>query len=89
MYNMSILRHRFSNEGWGGGGLVLSYSVKVCIIMCVFQENLKGLTINLVLSLLKKRSRVQTFCFFVERHSMDGSYLLWNKFQDYQARYIF
>ena len=38
MYNMSMLRHRFSNERWGGGGggggggwtTFLSYSVKVC-----------------------------------------------------------
>ena len=36
MYNMSMLRHRFSNERWVGGGgaprtTFLSYSVKVCI----------------------------------------------------------
>ena len=35
MYNMSMLRHRFSNELWGGGGgtTFLSYSVKVCTII--------------------------------------------------------
>ena len=38
MYNMSMSRHRFSNERWevwGGGGrpeTFLSYSVKVCRI---------------------------------------------------------
>ena len=35
MYNMSMLRHRFSNERGGGGGApwttFLSYSVKVCV----------------------------------------------------------
>ena len=35
MYNMSMLRHRFSNERGGGGGVgrttFLSYSVTVCI----------------------------------------------------------
>ena len=34
MYNMSMLRYRFSNERWAGGGapwtIFLSYSVKVC-----------------------------------------------------------
>ena len=32
MYNMSMLRHWFSNERWGGGAELtfLSYSVKVC-----------------------------------------------------------
>ena len=25
MYNMSMLRHRFSNEWWGGGGAVLNH----------------------------------------------------------------
>ena len=32
MYNMSMLRHRFSNERWGGGPWTtfLPYSVKVC-----------------------------------------------------------
>ena len=37
MCNMFMLRHRFSNELWGGGGggTFLSYSViEVCIIMC-------------------------------------------------------
>ena len=32
MYNMSMLRHRFSNERWGGGGgAFFSYSVNVYI----------------------------------------------------------
>ena len=35
MYNMSMLRYRFSNERWGEGGgapwtTTLSYSLKVC-----------------------------------------------------------
>ena len=30
MYNMSMLRHRFSNEQWGGGHPEL-HSLKVCI----------------------------------------------------------
>ena len=47
--------------------------------------NLKGLTVNLVLGLFTKCSRVQIF-FFVERKSRDNSYMLWNKFQDYQVR---
>ena len=28
------------------------------------------------------------FCFFVERNLTDSSYILWNKFQDYQLRFI-
>ena len=28
------------------------------------------------------------FAFFVERNLMDSSYILWNKFQDYQLRFI-
>ena len=28
------------------------------------------------------------YCFFVERNPMDSSYMLWNKFQDYQLRFI-
>ena len=28
------------------------------------------------------------FCFFVERILMDSSYVLWNKFQDYQLTFI-
>ena len=32
-------------------------------------------------------SRVQIFFFFVERKSWDNSYMLWNKFQDYQVRF--
>ena len=35
-----------------------------------------------------KCSRDQTFCFFVEQNSMDSSYWLWNKSQNYQVRYI-
>ena len=32
MYNMSMIRHRFSNERWGGGGgrPEPPYSVKMC-----------------------------------------------------------
>ena len=52
-------------------------------------ENLKGLTMNLVLVFLKQCSRVQIFfCFFVERIRIDGSYILWNKFEDYQVKFI-
>ena len=52
-------------------------------------QNLKGLTVNLVLGLFKQCSRVQIFLgVFVERNSMDSSYMLWNKFQDYQVRFI-
>ena len=36
----------------------------------------------------KQCSRVQIFCFFVGRILMDISYILWNKFQDYQLRFI-
>ena len=28
------------------------------------------------------------FCFFGERNLMDSSYILWNKFQDYQLGFI-
>ena len=51
-------------------------------------QNLKGLALNLVLDLFKQCSCVQIFCFFVERFLMDSSYILWNKFQDYQLRFI-
>ena len=44
MCNISMLRHRFSNERGGGGGLTtfLSYSVKVCIqlLLLIVVENL-------------------------------------------------
>ena len=50
--------------------------------------NLKGLTVNLVQGLFKQWSQVQIFCMFVERNVMDSSYILWNKFQDYQLRFI-
>ena len=48
-------------------------------------QNLKGLTVNLVLGLFTQCSRVQIF--FVERILMDSSYILWNKFQDYQLKF--
>ena len=51
-------------------------------------QNLKGLTVNLVQGLFKQCSRVQIFLLFVERNLMDSSYILWNKFQDYQPRFI-
>ena len=52
------------------------------------QQNLKGLTVNLVIGLFKQCSRVQIFClFFVERNPMDSSHMLWCKFQDYQLRF--
>ena len=51
-------------------------------------QNLKGLTVNLTLGLFKQCSRVQIFCVFVERMFIASSYILWNKFQDYQLRFI-
>ena len=51
-------------------------------------QNVKGLTVNLVQGLFNQCSHVQIFCFFVERNLMDSSYILWNKFQDYQSRFI-
>ena len=51
-------------------------------------QNLKDLTVNLVLVLFKQCSHVQIFYFFVERILMDSSYILWNKIQDYQFRFI-
>ena len=51
-------------------------------------ENLKGLTVNLVQGLFQLPSRVQISLLFLERNSMDSSYMLWNKFQDYQVRLI-
>ena len=51
-------------------------------------QNLKGLTVNLVLGLFKRCSYVQIFFFFVEQILMDSSYILWKKFQDYQLRSI-
>ena len=53
-------------------------------------QNLNSLRMNLVLGLFKQCSRVQTsFAFFVEQIIMGSSYILWNKFQDYQLRFIF
>ena len=51
-------------------------------------QNLKGLTMTLVQEHLKQCSHFQIFCFFVERNFMDNSYMLWNKFQDYQLKFI-
>ena len=51
-------------------------------------QNLKGLIVNLVLGLFKQCSAFRFFCFFVERILLDSSYILWNKFQDYQLRFI-
>ena len=54
-------------------------------------QNLKGLTMNLVLGLFKTMftlSDVFFFCFLVELILMDSSYILCNKFQDYQLRFI-
>ena len=38
IYNMSMLRHRFSNERWGGGGTLISYSIKVCTKILIDQS---------------------------------------------------
>ena len=51
-------------------------------------KDLKGLTVNLVQGLFKQCLHVQIFFRFVERNLMDSSYILWNKFQDYQVRLI-
>ena len=51
-------------------------------------QNLKGLTVNLILGFFKQCCRVQIFLLFVERILMDSSHILWNKFQDYQLRFI-
>ena len=55
-------------------------------------QNLKDLTVNRVPGLLRQCSRVQIFLLvfflFVERDIMDSSHMFWNKFQDYQDRYI-
>ena len=47
-------------------------------------QNLKGLTVNFVQGLFNQCFHLQIFCFFVERNLIDSSYILWNKFQDYQ-----
>ena len=53
-------------------------------------QNLKGLTVNPAPGLFKQCFRFQiVFCFFVGRILMDSFYILWNKFQDYQLRFIF
>ena len=52
-------------------------------------QNLKGLTVKLILVLFEQCSHIQIFfCFFVERILMDRSYILWKKIQDYQLRFI-
>ena len=56
--------------------------------MLIKPQNLKGLTVNLVLGLFKQCSRVQNFFAFFGINLMDSSYILWNKFQDYQLRFI-
>ena len=59
------------------------------LLMFKKSQNLKGLTVNLVLGLFKQCSHVRIFfCFLVERNLMDSYYILWNKFQDYQLRFI-
>ena len=52
-------------------------------------QNLKGLAVNLVIGMFKQCSRVQIVSLFVERILMDSSYILWNKFQDYQLKIYF
>ena len=52
-------------------------------------QNLKGLTVNLVLGLFKQCSQVQFFfALFVKRNLMDSSYILWNNIQDYQLKFL-
>ena len=48
----------------------------------------KGLTVNLILGHFQQCSHFQIFYFFLELILMDSSYILWNKFQDYQLRLI-
>ena len=48
----------------------------------------KGLTVNLVLGHFQQCSRLQILFFFLELILMGSSYILWNKFQDYQLRLI-
>ena len=54
--------------------------------MFIKPQNLKDLTLNFVLGLFKQCSRFQIF--FVEGILMDNSYVLLNKFRDYQLRFI-
>ena len=51
-------------------------------------QNLMGLTVNLVLGHFKQCFCVQNCAYFVELILVDSSYILWNKFQDYQLRFI-
>ena len=51
-------------------------------------QNLKGLTVNLVLGIFNNVPGFRFFGFFVERKLMDSCYILWNKFQDCQLRFI-
>ena len=44
-------------------------------------QNLKGLTVNLVLGLFKQCSWVQICLLFVERILMDSPYILWKNFK--------
>ena len=50
-------------------------------------QTLQGFTVNLVLGHYKQCSRVQIFLLFVGQVLVDSSYILWNKFQDYQLRF--
>ena len=51
-------------------------------------EGLKGLTVNLVIAFFNNVPAFRFFCFYVERKIMDSCYMSWNKFQDYQLRFI-
>ena len=50
--------------------------------------NLKCLTVNrvLVLLILNNVPAFRFFFFFVQQKSKDNSYIIWNRFQDYQVR---
>ena len=66
----------------------LKFRLKNWVYRCLKNQNFKGLTVNLVHSLFKQCFHVQILFFFVERNLMGSSYILWNKFQDYQLRFI-
>ena len=59
------------------------------LLMFKKPQNFKGLTVNLVIGLFKQCSRVQMFLLFSKTNLYGRcSYILWNKFQDYQLRFF-
>ena len=61
-------------------------------------QNLKDLTVNLVLGHFKQCSRIQILLLFcrmnpygfygINLNTLKFKYILWNKFQDYQLKFI-